>query len=61
MCAEVEITDRTDDVLESLQADIRRETGRYVSKGTLLERIVANASESTDVASAFDENLDPDE
>ncbi|AXR79712.1 hypothetical protein [Natrarchaeobaculum sulfurireducens] len=45
-----------DDVLESLQAEIRRETGRYVTKGKLLERIVANASESDDVASLFDES-----
>ena len=55
MCAEIDITDRTDDVLESLQTDIRRETGRHVTKGMLLERIVANASESDDVASSFDE------
>ncbi|ARS89306.1 hypothetical protein [Natrarchaeobaculum aegyptiacum] len=61
MCAEIEITDGTDDVLESLQADIRRETGRDVTKGMLLERIVANASESDDVASLFDENPNADQ
>lgn len=61
MCAEIEINDRTDDVLESLQADIRRETGRDVTKGMLLERIVANASESDDVVSLFDENSTADD
>ena len=48
MCPSVEITAETDDRLEELQAEIRRETGRSVTKQELLEQIVRNAYESRD-------------
>ncbi|ELY84439.1 hypothetical protein [Natrinema altunense] len=48
MCPTVELTETATDRLEELQAEIRRETGRDVSKRVLLERIVRAAYESRD-------------
>ncbi|MDF9747360.1 hypothetical protein [Natrinema salsiterrestre] len=48
MCSSVEITEATNDRLEELQAEIRRETGRNVPKSVVLERIIRDAYESKD-------------
>ncbi|MFC6769152.1 hypothetical protein [Natrinema soli] len=54
MTPSVEITEPTNDRLEELQAEIRRETGRPVPKSVVLEQIIRDASESKDeVTSCF--------
>ena len=44
----VEITAATNERLEELQAEIRREAGQRISKQQLLEQIVRDAYESKD-------------
>jgi len=57
MSPSVEITEATNDRLEELQAAIRRETGRDVTKRKLLERIVSDAYESSEtVIEPFSDN-----
>jgi hypothetical protein len=48
MASSVEITEQTNARLEELQAEIRHEAGRTVTKQQLLEQIVRDASESKD-------------
>lgn len=46
MPASVEVDEESDDRLEELQTEIRRETGRAVTKRELLTRIIDDAYES---------------
>ncbi|PGF15984.1 hypothetical protein CP556_07535 [Natrinema sp. CBA1119] len=56
----VESTETSNDRLEELQAEIRRETGRTVPKSVILEQIIRDASESKDeVIELFRDDLEP--
>jgi len=55
----IKIDERTKDLLERLQAEIKLETGRKVTQQELLDRIVRQQFESRDaLVASFDEDFD---